>query len=125
MFGSSGIDPIRFQALIKVTRANGTGLTQQVSEGMVSQILWDLGDTAAMDDDQQTTTTHAQVSHVQKDYLKSAMLRSVGTAGVDLVDFLDGWFVAQGVGTCAAVKDIVTAKHNFPYDYAGPGGTCP
>lgn len=108
-----------------LTRATGSGLAQQVSENMVSQILWDLGDTAATDDDLQTTTTHHQVNTVQRAYLKSATLRSVGTAGVDLVDFLDGWFVGQDLASCAAVKDIVTTKRSFPYDYAGPAGACP
>ena len=112
----------------EVTRATGSGLSQQVSESMVSQILWDIGDsTSAMgaDDDMMTSSTLPAVNVIQKAYLKSATLRNVGTAGVDLVDFLDGWFVVGGLGSCAPVRDIVVAKHNFPYDFAGPGGTCP
>ena len=109
----------------EVRRASGTGLAQPISESTVSEILWDLGDAAAPDDDLQTATTLADVNRVQPAYLKVAALRNAGAAGVDLVDFLDGWFKLQGLSSCAAAKDIVTAKRNFPYDYAGPGGACP
>ena len=108
-----------------VTRANGAGLTQPVSENMVSEILWDLGDSAAPDDDLLTTQQHVEINRVQPMYLKITQLRAVGTAGVDLVDFLDGWFKLAGLTSCAGVRDIVTVKRNFPYDYAGPGGPCP
>ncbi|MEZ4404145.1 MAG: hypothetical protein R3B06_29250 [Kofleriaceae bacterium] len=109
----------------EVTRAAGSGLSQQVSEGMVSQILWDIGDAPSPDDDPSTAETHTQVNLVQPTYLKTAALRAVGTSGVDLVDFLDGWFVTQGLASCAAVRDIVVTARNFPYDFAGPAGACP
>jgi len=107
------------------TRATGTGLSQQVSEAMVSQILWDMGDVGAPDDDMVTSSNHVEVNSVQKAYLKGTTLRAAGTAGVDLVDFLDGWFVTRGLATCGAVRDLVVTKHNFPYDFAGPAGACP
>jgi hypothetical protein len=109
----------------EVTRATGSGLSQQVSENMVSQILWDMGDVASPDDDPMTTASHLRVNSIQKLYLKTAALRAIGVSGVDLVDFLDGWFMVEGFGSCAPVRDIVVAKHNFPYDFAGPGGRCP
>jgi hypothetical protein len=115
----------------EVTRATGTGLTQPVSESMVSEILWDLGDSTAAtgiagsDDDLLTPSTHLAVNGIQKAYLKIAILRAIGTTGVDLVDFLDGWFMIGGLSSCAPVRDIVVAKHNFPYDFNGPGGACP
>ena len=108
-----------------VTRATGSGLSQQISEGLVSEVLWDLGDNGAPDDDMVTTSSHAEANRVQAGYLKIGPLRNVGTAGVDLVDFLDGWFKLYGLTACAGVRDIVTAKHGFPYDYNGPGGACP
>lgn len=108
-----------------LTRATGSGLSQPVSENMVSQILWDIADAPAPDDDMMTTSNGTEVNAVQRMYLKSATLRSVGTAGVDLVDFLDGWFVTRGLGSCAAVRDIVVTKRNFPYDFGGPAGACP
>lgn len=108
-----------------VTRATGTGLSQQVSENMVSEILWDLGDGGASDDDPANTEAFDAVNAVQPEYLHAVALRAVGVSGVDLVDFLDGWFVEQGLASCAAVRTIVTTTRNFPYDYAGPGGACP
>ncbi|HPH69197.1 MAG TPA: hypothetical protein PLF40_25765, partial [Kofleriaceae bacterium] len=111
------------------TRANASnGLTQNVSENMVSQILWDLGDTTSKngaDDDMVSNANHLNVGNIQASYLLNANLRNVGTQGVDLVDFLDGWFLKQGLSSCAGVRDIVTTKRLFPYDYAGPGGACP
>jgi hypothetical protein len=44
--------------------------------------------------------------------------------GVDLVDWLDGWFVLDGLSTCAPLRSIVGLRM-FPYDFAGPGGACP
>jgi hypothetical protein len=108
-----------------LTMANPNGpLDQRVSEDLVTQVLWDLGDAGAGDDDGHVGT-HGPVLVVQSEYLRTATLRAVGREGVDLVDFLDGWFLAQGLTTCATTKTIVTTTHTFPYDYAGPAGACP
>ncbi len=102
-----------------------TGLiTQDVSEDMVTEDLWDLGDSDAADDDG-VEGNHHDVMRVQVDYLRAGAFRSVGVAGVDLVDFLDGWFSAVGLTPCTAARAIVTGTRSFPYDYAGPAGTCP
>ena len=98
---------------------------QNVSEDMITECLWDIGDGGSGDDDQVSSANHAQVLHVQTDYLATATLRAVGTTGVDLVDFLDGWFKLGGLGSCAGVRGIVTTTRSFPYDYNGPGGHCP
>jgi hypothetical protein len=90
--------------------------------------LWDLGDSKSKlgpDDDGVSDRTSGQVAKVQADYLRTGALRAVGTPGVDLVDFLDGWFQKQGLAACAGTRDIVTVKHAFPYDYLGPAGPCP
>ena len=109
----------------ELTKANLNGnLSQQVSEDMVTEILWDIGDAPATDDDPLAGTHDADIL-VQSQYLKTAVLRNVGSGGVDLVDFLDGWFVKDGLSHCAGVKAIVTTAHQFPYDYAGPAGACP
>jgi hypothetical protein len=114
-----------YNADTEVTRAMGAGsIGQDVSEDMVSQILWDIGDGGAGDDDAHAGN-HTDVLRVQVDYLASASLRNIGQSGVDLVDFLDGWFLAEGLSSCAGVRGVVTTAHSFPYDYAGPGGSCP
>jgi hypothetical protein len=109
---------------VTVARLDG-GMSQPVSEDMVSEILWDLGDGGADDDDPYTQGQHGPVLRVQTEYLRPATLRAVGVAGVDLVDFLDGWFVGAGLATCSPVRAIVTVLRGFPYDYAGPAGPCP
>jgi hypothetical protein len=110
------------------TAANAAaGVDQNVSENLISEILWDLGDNrskAGADDDMVSDGTHNRVVAVQPKYLATASLRNVGAQGVDLVDFLDGWFKLNGLSSCPGSRAIV-AKHTFPYDFAGPGGTCP
>ncbi len=113
-----------YNADTELTKAVATGaLNQPVSEDMVSEILWDLGDGGASDDDVFTTGEHDPVLKVQGLYLKTAALRQVGTAGVDLVDFLDGWFVTGGLTSCTGTRSIATT-HTYPYDFAGPSA-CP
>jgi hypothetical protein len=106
-----------------LTATQGGPLTQDISEDMVTEILWDLGDGGPGDDDPYSGT-HPAVIAVQT-YLKTATLRNVGTTGVDLVDFLDGWFLTAGLTACTAVKSIVVTTHQFPYDFNGPAGACP
>ncbi len=105
--------------------AAGSTIGSDVSEDMVSASLWDIGDGGSGDDDLVSSATHDDVLKVAPQYLRTATLRSIGASGVDLVDFLDGWFVAEGLSSCAGVRDVITTKRMFPYDYAGPGGSCP
>ncbi len=115
-----------YDADTSLTRAQAAGaLDQNVSEDMVSQILWDLGDGGSNDDDPLSSSMHATLLRIQPSYLARVMLRSVGADGVDLVDFLDGWFLRGGLSTCAGVRSVVSTTRTFPYDYAGPGGRCP
>lgn len=107
------------------TPTPGGSIGQDVSEDMIAAILWDVGDGGAGDDDPMTGGSHAAALRVQPDYLRASALRNVGEAGVDLVDWLDGWFVEQGLGSCAAMRGVVTQQRGFPYDFAGPGGACP
>lgn len=107
------------------TRAGGVSIGEDVSENTVTEILWDIGDGGTGDDDLMSSATHIDALDVSFGYLASATLRSVGESGVDLVDFLDGWFVLEGLGSCAGVRYPVSIRRMFPYDYAGPGGVCP
>jgi hypothetical protein len=113
-----------FNADTSITRAMGSGIAQDISEDMVCEILWDLGDAPAADDDV-FAGTHVPVVSVEPNYLRIATLRAIGESGVDLVDFLDGFFLADGLTHCEDVRTVVTGVHTFPYDYAGPAGLCP
>ena len=99
------------------------GIAQNVSEDMVSEILWDLSDAPGSDDDG-VAGTHPTVTTVES-FLQAASLRPVGKTGVDLVDFLDGYFIKNGLGNCAGARDIIDVKHTFPYDYGSIAGACP
>ncbi|HUQ06940.1 MAG TPA: hypothetical protein VM261_30825 [Kofleriaceae bacterium] len=105
--------------------ATGSLIGTDVSENTVTEILWDIGDGGDSDDDLMSSATHVDVLGVTFGYLATATLRSVGEPGVDLVDFLDGWFVQEGRGSCGGVRYPVSTRRMFPYDYAGPGGACP
>lgn len=113
-----------FNGDTSLTLANPAGaLNQRVSEDMVTEILWDMADAGT--DDDPLAGTPDPVTAVQT-YLKSATLRAVpGSGGVDLLDALDGWFVTNGLGSCAAMRTIVNTTHTFPYDYGGTAGPCP
>ncbi|MCA9674340.1 MAG: hypothetical protein KC464_04785, partial [Myxococcales bacterium] len=100
-------------------------MNQDVSEDMITEDLWDIGDAPSGDDDPMTTGNHGDVLRIEPLYLRTATLRNVGEAGVDLVDFLDGWFLLHGLTSCDGVRSVVTGTRSFPYDYAGPGGSCP
>jgi hypothetical protein len=111
-----------YNAETSVFRANANGgIAQDVSEDMVAEILWDMGDPGG---DDPLDGTHDPVLSLMT-YVRAATLRTGNEPGVDLVDALDGWFVDNGLASCAAMRTIVNTTHTFPYDYGGPGGTCP
>jgi len=111
---------------VSVTMANAGGsMSQNVSENMVSQMLWDVGDGPPGDDDPRSGgDRHEDVMKIEVQYLRAGIGQARGVNGVDLVDWLDGWFKQQGLSTCAALRSIAQ-KHQFPYDFSAPGAACP
>lgn len=113
-----------YNADTSLTKAVATGpMTQPVSEDMISEILWDMGDAPAADDDA-VAGSHELVLALQN-YVKTATLRPAGGGGVDLVDALDGHFNTNGLTSCTAMRSVITTVHTFPYDFAATGGSCP
>ena len=103
-------------------RANpndGRGQTQLMSEYVVSEILWKLSKGGPSN----VAFGRAPIFDVLGGYFPSANLVDRGVSGVDLVDFLDGWF-CRGHGNRSQVRSLVTDELGFPYDYAGPD-RCP
>ncbi len=98
------------------------GMSQSVSEWMVAELLYDIGDGAGGDNDPMVAT-HPEVWDVLSGYMLSAQPR--GFPGADLVEFLDGWFMTHGMGSCAQLESLVGGRYKFPYDFAGPAGSCP
>lgn len=114
-----------FNADTSTTKANGAGpLNQNVSEDMVSEILWDLSDAPAADDDT-VAGTHVMATAVEAFMMFASLRSGAGVNGVDLVDWLDGWFINHGLSTCAGMRALVNVKHTFPYDYGSSAGVCP
>jgi hypothetical protein len=102
-----------------------SGMSQRISEWMVAEVMFDIGDGAGGDDDVMTTGTQPQVWDVLAGYMTSNQMMSRGFSGVDLVEFLDGWFMTHGMTSCDAMQSLLVDHYKFPYDFAGPAGACP
>lgn len=100
------------------------GLSQRVSEWMVAELMYDVGDAAGGDDDA-VTASHPEVFDVMTGYMTSSQMSSRGFSGVDLVEFLDGWFMTHGMASCSAMRSLLVDHYKFPYDFSGPAGDCP
>lgn len=110
----------------RVHAASPTGaMSQNISEWMVAELMWDVTD-GPLDSDGDAFTAGAPIDamNVLLGYLVAPTASDRGRAGVDLVDWLDGWFVHHGLGACAPLDDVAD-HHGFPYDFNGPGGACP
>ena len=101
-----------------------SAMSQNVSEWMVAEVMWDMIDNATGDADT-VDGSAARVWDVMVGYIKSPARVDRGRAGLDLVEFLDGWFMHDGTSTCTPMRALVRDKYNFPYDLAGPAGACP
>jgi hypothetical protein len=109
----------------RVHLASLTGaMSQNISEWMVAEVMWDVTD-AAVGDADSLDGDETRVWDVLVGYLVSPARVDRGRAGLDLVEFLDGWFQHEGMFTCTQMRALVRDKYNFPYDFAGPAGTCP
>jgi hypothetical protein len=103
-----------------------SSMTQNISEWMVAEVMWDVSD-GPLDGDADPVAlgSDADVMEVLTGYLVDPSARDRGRTGVDLVDWLDGWFVHHGMATCGAMRTLLRDRYRFPYDFAGPAGTCP
>lgn len=94
------------------------GMNQLVSEFLVSEVLWKI----TRGPDGTGGKTDAPVFDVLTNYFPDqAKFADRGVAGVDLVDFLDGWFCREH-GDEAYIRSIVNNLAGFPYDYAALAG---
>jgi len=90
-----------------------------LSEHLVSAVLWDLADGPDEESNDEMEGKRMGIYDAIFNYLPSAYFADRGFAGVDLVDFLDGWF-CRGWAEAPAVEQIVNGERDFAYDYAGP-----
>jgi hypothetical protein len=103
--------------------------TGNLSEIVVAAILWDLADAANGTASADHPAPHDTVTNPDGVFEAFTYVRRIPSSdasardpvGVDLVDFLDGWFcVGNGERGDAntGVQGIVNGVFNFPYDYA-------
>jgi len=103
-----------------------SSMAQNISEWMVAELMWDVGDGSLdTDGDPMSPGDRTAVFDVLIGYLVAPGAADRGRAGVDLVDWLDGWFMHHGMASCAAMRALVRERYRFPYDFAGPAGACP
>jgi hypothetical protein len=103
-----------------------SGMSQNISEWMVAEVMWDVSD-GALDGDGDPVAMggRAEVFEVLLGYLVDPTASDRGRTGVDLVDWLDGWFMHHGMASCAGMRTLLRERYRFPYDFAGPAGSCP
>lgn len=94
------------------------GMTQNISEWLVSEILWSMQAPPPSG----LGKPQATIISVMGKMGNNQMDR--GVFDVDLVDFLDEWLVVRGTEDCAGLKALMVTKQ-FPYDFAPPGHVCP
>lgn len=99
--------------------ANST-MSGDLSYDLIATALWDLADGQDVEAFDNVQGQRSAVYDVLFNYLPSEAYVDRGFAGVDFVDFLDGWF-CRGWGQRDAVEAILDHL-DFPYDFAGPLG---
>lgn len=97
--------------------SDGTMLGQY-SEDMVASILWDFADNDPNEAHDAIAGGRQGVYDVVFNYFTSAWFVDRGLQGVELVDYLDGWY-CRGWGQASGV-DFVLDNHTFVYEGSGP-----
>lgn len=92
---------------------------ESVSRYLVMSVLWDLGDSDNEDADE-IDRLRSGIYDVLFSYLPSETWTDRGPTGVDLTDFLDGWF-CRGWGMSDAMVRLLDF-FDYGYDFAGPSG---
>ncbi|PIE66085.1 MAG: hypothetical protein CSA24_00965 [Deltaproteobacteria bacterium] len=99
-------------------------LTGDLSPFLVHALLWDLADGPGVASDAElfdaVGRSQAAIYDVLFNYLPSERYVDRGAPGVDLTDFLDGWF-CRGWGQTDEVETLLLQR-GYPYDFEGPTG---
>ena len=91
-------------------------INQRVGEYLVAGSLWALS-SAGMDMARQIDRSLA----VSLRYFTRVPPPDRGVAGVDFVDFLDGYMCLHAEADRAVVQQYVVTQRQFPYDFAFAG----
>jgi hypothetical protein len=96
-------------------------MSQKIIEWMVAEILWDVGDSADEDQDNDGVFgDHESVIDVTATYFYDSDYDDRGFFGVDLVEWLDGWLWLTPEIGCHESAAALLEKYKFPYDFGGP-----
>lgn len=90
----------------------------KLSYYLVAAALWDLADSNNEDWDPVDRMRNA-VYDTLFSYFPSGNYEDRGAVGVDLSDFLDGWF-CRGWGEEDHVRDLIVDYYDYAYDFSGP-----
>lgn len=113
---------VELEDRVHAASMNG-GMYQYILEWMVAELLWDVGDSPETDGDgDPVAATHDAVMEITTGYFHDPAYVGRGVGGVDLVDWLDGWFWRQGLSSCDAMRALVRGVFGFPYDFGACGG---
>ncbi len=88
------------------------------SRYLVTALLWDLADSAIGETVDQVDALADGIYDVVFNYLPSTDYVDRGAEGVDIVDFLDGWF-CRGWASRVAIEALI-AQRGMAYDFEGP-----
>lgn len=96
-------------------------MDSNVSEYLVASVLWDLADDNTIPEafDLVVSQRRAIFDSVFS-YFRHSLFADRGVPGVDLVDFLDGWFCRDWENSSGLGALLNEMK--FPYDFHGPVG---
>lgn len=106
------------------TASMSSPVSQYIYEWMVAEIMWDMADDGNDADGDPVSGVHGDAIAVTQGYLTAPGFVGRGSSGVDLVDWLDGWFVRVGLAGCEQVRQLMHQWYGLPYDFAGPAA-CP
>jgi hypothetical protein len=94
-------------------------LDGDVSDRLVSAFLWDLADSATNEVWDGVHGARSGIYDVLFTYFNMSSWTDRGSPGVDLVEFLDGWF-CRGWKQTTLVQDLIVNHRQFNYDFDGP-----
>jgi len=93
-------------------------MTQNLTETVVTEILWMMEDSLAPGLGKPPAAMLGTMINTAAGHMDR------GVTGMDLVDYLDEWFIQRGTDDCASMRTLLSS-HRFPYDFQAPGHACP
>jgi hypothetical protein len=100
-------------------RTSNGEMDGDLSASLVSSFLWDLADSSVTEVWDGVHGARAGIYDVLFTYFNMSSWLDRGVTGVDLVEFLDGWF-CRGWKKTAAIQDLIVNHRQFNYDFDGP-----